>query len=168
MNTPRTLALLVVVFGVAVAAIAEEITLSTYYPSPRGVYEQIRTTSDTFLAHQAGQVAIGTSAPLSAANLEIYESAANVSGAFTMHGVKRVITIPVQVLGFTKHQMFGERAGFSASFTLNRSEYGIDWNLPMEAGSLVLGNDVRVEINMEAYKPKVEEKKTAKEPSQAR
>lgn len=81
----------------------------------------------------------------------------NVTGRFTLHGVQKSITIPVEVLGFTKHPTFGERAGFSTRFTLARSEYGIDWNLPMEADSLVLGDDVKIEINIEAFKPPEEE-----------
>ena len=44
-------------------AMAEDITLTTYYPSPRGVYEQIVTTGQTTLATNGGNVGIGTNAP---------------------------------------------------------------------------------------------------------
>lgn len=47
----------------AVMAHAEELTVTTYYPSPRGVYKELRTTEDTFLATQGGQVGIGTVSP---------------------------------------------------------------------------------------------------------
>ena len=43
----------------SVVALAEVITLTTSYPSPRGVYQELRTTSNTFLATQQGSVAIG-------------------------------------------------------------------------------------------------------------
>ena len=77
----------------------------------------------------------------------------NVSGVLRMHGVENDVTVPVEILGFTSHARFGNRAGFSARLTLDRREYGIDWNLPMEAGSLVLGNEVQIEIDIEAYLP---------------
>ena len=52
------------VCGLAAYAVAEEITLTTYYPSPRGVYEELRTTKNTFLAIESGNVGIGTTAPV--------------------------------------------------------------------------------------------------------
>ncbi|MBI3010977.1 MAG: hypothetical protein HYY58_00590 [Candidatus Omnitrophica bacterium] len=45
--------------GTAAYAIAEEIALTTYYPSPRGVYQELRTTGNTYLATQSGNVGIG-------------------------------------------------------------------------------------------------------------
>ena len=45
-----------------VAARAEDITVSTYYPSPRGAYQELRTTANTYLATLGGTVGIGTAA----------------------------------------------------------------------------------------------------------
>ncbi|MBI3083697.1 MAG: hypothetical protein HYY90_04980, partial [Candidatus Omnitrophica bacterium] len=42
--------------GTTAYAIAEEIALTTYYPSPRGVYQELRTTGNTYLATQSGNV----------------------------------------------------------------------------------------------------------------
>ena len=56
-------------FGLLLAsgvyAAAEEYVLTTTYPSPRGVYQEIRTTSNAFLATQGGSVGIGTATPSS-------------------------------------------------------------------------------------------------------
>jgi len=49
--------------GTAFYALAEDITLITYYPSPRGVYQELTTTSNTYLATQGGNVGIGTATP---------------------------------------------------------------------------------------------------------
>lgn len=56
--------MMILVFGAITAAVAEEITLVTYYPSPRGVYEELRTTRNTYLATQEGNVGIGTAGPI--------------------------------------------------------------------------------------------------------
>lgn len=46
--------------GTMTYAIAEDVTLTTYYPSPRGVYNELRTNNNTFLAIQeSGKVGIG-------------------------------------------------------------------------------------------------------------
>lgn len=45
--------------GTMAYAIAEDITLTTYYPSPRGVYDELRSNNNTFLAVQGGAVGIG-------------------------------------------------------------------------------------------------------------
>ena len=46
-----------------VYAVAEEVTLMTYYPSPRGVYDQLRTMGQTLLAQNSGNVGIGETNP---------------------------------------------------------------------------------------------------------
>src|SRR5262249_12982708 len=58
-------------FVTAAYAVAEDITLSTYYPSPRGVYETLRTTGLTTLAEINGGVAIGKPAPAAGVNLDV-------------------------------------------------------------------------------------------------
>lgn len=80
------------------------------------------------------------------------ENLYDVTGKFTMHGVTKEITIPVEVLGFTSHPRFGDRAGFTTSFTLDREDYGITWNSAMDAGGFVLGRAVQCEINLETVK----------------
>ncbi len=71
-----------------------------------------------------------------------------VTGNLTMHGVTREITFPVELLG-TVSAPGGEKAGFEASFTVNRKEFGIDWNNVLDSGPL-LGDEVKVTIEIEA------------------
>jgi polyisoprenoid-binding protein YceI len=71
-----------------------------------------------------------------------------VTGNLTMHGVTREITFPVRMLG-TVAIPGGEKAGFEASFTVNRKEFGINWNNILDSGP-VLGDEVRITIEVEA------------------
>jgi hypothetical protein len=57
--------------GTAAYGIAEEITMSTYYPSPRGVYNELRTVGSAFLATQGGSVGIGTATPAAGVALDV-------------------------------------------------------------------------------------------------
>jgi polyisoprenoid-binding protein YceI len=72
-----------------------------------------------------------------------------VTGDLTLHGTTRRIAIPVQVLGTVKTPN-GEKAGFEAIFTLNRKDFGITWNRVLDASGAVLGDDVKVTIEVEA------------------
>lgn len=76
----------------------------------------------------------------------------DVTGNLTIHGVTKQVTIPVDVLGTIKGPR-GEKAGFETAFTINRKEYGVIWNRVLDAGGTVLGEDVKVNIAIEADAP---------------
>jgi polyisoprenoid-binding protein YceI len=74
----------------------------------------------------------------------------DVTGTLTMHGVSKKVTLPVSFLGQVKDPWGGTRAGFETSTTLNRKDYGIVWNKAIDNGGVMLGDDVKVDINIEA------------------
>ncbi|MDP2921337.1 MAG: hypothetical protein Q8O12_03065 [Candidatus Omnitrophota bacterium] len=56
-------AFLLALVGIGATLMAEDITLTTYYPAPYGAYEELTTTSTTSLATTSGNVGIGTTDP---------------------------------------------------------------------------------------------------------
>ena len=76
----------------------------------------------------------------------------DVTGTLTIHGTTKEVTLPVSFLGFVSAGRMGDRAGFETSITLNRKDYGIVWNRPLDVGGTILGDDVLVSINVEASK----------------
>lgn len=62
-RTLRCLMAAGMVFSVATEVASESVTLTTYYPAPSGVYAQMITTGNTYLARDGGNVGIGTAAP---------------------------------------------------------------------------------------------------------
>jgi len=76
----------------------------------------------------------------------------DVTGNLTMHGTTKEVTLPVTFLGFVSAGRMGDRAGFETSITLNRKDYGIVWNRPLDVGGTILGDDVLISINVEASK----------------
>jgi hypothetical protein len=58
----------VFLFGISV--MAEDITLTTYYPAPYGAYDELTTTGNTFLSTSTGSVGIGVSDPKSKMDVE--------------------------------------------------------------------------------------------------
>ena len=80
----------------------------------------------------------------------------DVAGTLTMHGVSKEIVLPVGFLGEANDPWGGTRAGFETSITLNRHDYGISWNSTLDEGGFLLGDDVKVEINLEVIKEKMQ------------
>ena len=76
----------------------------------------------------------------------------DVTGDLTMHGVTKKVTLPVTFLGFGKDGRGNEKAGFSIETTLNRKDYGIVWNRTFDDGGVLLGDDVKVAIDLEVNK----------------
>ena len=73
----------------------------------------------------------------------------DVTGMLTMRGVSKEITLPVSFLGFMKNQRGVEAAGFETAVTLNRKDFGIVWNRALDAGGVLLGDEVYVSVNLE-------------------
>lgn len=71
-----------------------------------------------------------------------------VTGDLTMHGVTRRVTLPVSFLGFAKTAR-GAKAGFEIETTISRKDYGITWNKTLDEGGFLLGDDVKVTIDLE-------------------
>ncbi|MBK5257110.1 MAG: YceI family protein, partial [Vicinamibacteria bacterium] len=82
------------------------------------------------------------------------EDTFNVTGIFTLHGMAKEMTIPVDFGGVITDRRGTEKAGFSLTAKLNRKDYGIVWNQTLDTGALVLGDDVEITVNIEANKKK--------------
>jgi polyisoprenoid-binding protein YceI len=76
-------------------------------------------------------------------------NAFDVTGNLTMHGVTKVVTIPATFRGTVQVQK-GEKAGFQSSFTVNRLDYGVAWNRAIEGGGAMLGDEVTINVKIEA------------------
>lgn len=81
---------------------------------------------------------------------KISDSEYQVTGELSMHGVTKVLTLPVAFLGEMKGIDGKPRAGFSVTTKLNRKDFGINWNKVLDNGSFLLSDDVTVEISIEA------------------
>ncbi len=73
----------------------------------------------------------------------------DVTGDLAMKGVTKEVTYPVTVLGPVKDPMSGGTAlGLEAKFSVNRQEYGVNWNKTLDNGGLLIGNDVDVAVSI--------------------
>jgi polyisoprenoid-binding protein YceI len=79
---------------------------------------------------------------------------AKMNGVLAMHGVEKAIVLDVQFLGRGKDPWGNERAGFHAATTINRKDWGLNWNEVLETGGFLVGDDVTIEINAEGLAEK--------------
>lgn len=75
-----------------------------------------------------------------------------LEGDLTVHGVTRPVTLDVEYLGWTSDPWGGRRAGFSAKTEVDREEFGLTWNVALEAGGVLVGKKVTLEFEIEAVK----------------
>ena len=73
-----------------------------------------------------------------------------LDGELTIKGVTRPVTLTLQAEGFGPDAFGGTRAGFSASTTINRSDFGVDIAMPLDGGGVVVGEKVTITLEIEA------------------
>lgn len=78
----------------------------------------------------------------------------DVTGTLTMRGVTRTVTLPVAFLGKVRDPWGNDKAGFALETTINRKDYGIVWNAALDNGGVVLGDEVKIAINLETQQEK--------------
>ncbi len=74
---------------------------------------------------------------------------AKLHGILNMHGVEKEIVMDLEVLGLEKDPWGNELAGFSATTTINRKDFGLVWNQLAESGKLLVGEEVQITIDVE-------------------
>ncbi len=77
-----------------------------------------------------------------------------IIGDLTIRDVTKEVTLEVEYNGTVKSPFGNISAGFSASTTLNRKDWGLQWNVPLETGGWLVGENVHVQIEIEMIQEK--------------
>lgn len=78
------------------------------------------------------------------------ESAFRLIGNLTIHGVTREVVLDAAFEGRGADPWGNERVAFSAQGKINRKDFGLTWNQVLEAGGVAVGDEVRIELDVEA------------------
>lgn len=73
-------------------------------------------------------------------------------GELTIRGVTRPVTLAVEFEGLTIDPWGNTRAVFSAETQIDREEFGLTWNQVLETGGVLVGRDVKIQIEIEAVR----------------
>ncbi|MGE4233089.1 MAG: YceI family protein [Bacteriovoracia bacterium] len=81
-----------------------------------------------------------------------------LEGNLTIHGVTKPVVLTLEVGGMATDPWGNKKAAFSASTKINRKDFGLNWNKALEAGGVLVGDDVEIILEVEGQ----EKSKTAK------
>ena len=73
-------------------------------------------------------------------------------GTLTIKGVSREVTLQVEDLGQAKDPWGNDRIAFAAKGSIDRREFGLNWNQALETGGVLVGERVDLEIEIQAVR----------------
>ncbi|HEY6278692.1 MAG TPA: YceI family protein [Streptosporangiaceae bacterium] len=73
-----------------------------------------------------------------------------LTGELTIRGVTHPVTLEAEYVGYAADPWGGQRAVFTAAGTLDREDWGLTWNMPLDGGGLLVSREIRIEIELEA------------------
>ena len=73
-----------------------------------------------------------------------------VTGDLTLHGVSKPVVLEVETTAPIKDPSGKTRTGASATTKIDRKDFGVTWNKPMETGGVLVGDEVSIAIEVEA------------------
>ncbi len=80
------------------------------------------------------------------------EASGRILGDLTIRGVSKEVVLDVDYNGQAKSPWGTVSAGFTASTKINRKEWGLNWNVALETGGLLVGDEVKIDIELEVVK----------------
>ncbi|KKI90274.1 hypothetical protein WQ54_20065 [Bacillus sp. SA1-12] len=75
-----------------------------------------------------------------------------VTGDLNLHGVTKQEIFTVAFEGTGIDPWGNEKAGFAAEGKIKRSDYGLTWNAPLEAGGVLVGDQIKISLQIQAAK----------------
>lgn len=82
----------------------------------------------------------------------IDDTHAKLVGDLTIKDVTREVVLDVEFVGKVVNPWGKEAAGFNATTTINRKDWGLNWNVALETGGWLVGEKIRIDIELELIK----------------
>jgi polyisoprenoid-binding protein YceI len=73
-----------------------------------------------------------------------------VTGDLTIHGTTRSVELKTEFNGFNTTPWGGRVVGFSADTEISRKDFGLEWNVALETGGVLVGDKVKIHLEVEA------------------
>ncbi|MFH5821766.1 YceI family protein [Georgenia sp. AZ-5] len=83
---------------------------------------------------------------------EVEENTYMVVGDLTIRDVTRQVAIPIEMLGVERDPSGNLRAGFEGTRRINRRDYGLEWNMALDAGGVLVSEKITLEFEISAVK----------------
>lgn len=83
---------------------------------------------------------------------EVEDRAYIVNGNLTIRDVTRAVSIPLELIGVQTDATGATRAGFEGSRRINRRDFGLEWNVALDAGGVLVSERISLEFEISAVK----------------
>ncbi|HLG19202.1 MAG TPA: YceI family protein [Bdellovibrionota bacterium] len=83
---------------------------------------------------------------------EVKENKAKLHGNLSIHGITKPVVLDLDIGGEATDPWGNKKAAFSAATTINRKDFGLTWNQTLEAGGVLVGDDVEITLEVEGNK----------------
>lgn len=84
--------------------------------------------------------------------IEVQGAELRITGDLTIRGVTKPVVLTGRFLGSSSSGQGRARVGFEATTRIDRTAYGVTWNRALEGGGVMLGDDVEIELAVEAVR----------------
>ena len=75
-----------------------------------------------------------------------------VTGDLTIHGVTRSVDVAYEFVGISQDPWGQTKIGFEGSTKISRKDFGLVWNAALETGGVLVGDDIKLNLDVEATK----------------
>jgi polyisoprenoid-binding protein YceI len=79
-----------------------------------------------------------------------------LNGDLTIRGITKAVSFDLEFDGVAGDPWGGTRAGFSAKTEVNRKDWGLEWNVALETGGLLVSDKIKIELDIELVAPQAE------------
>ena len=79
-----------------------------------------------------------------------------LTGDLTIKGVTRPVALDIEYNGVVRDPFGKDRAGFEARATINRKDWGLSWNVALEAGGFMVSDKITLELDIAAVRTATE------------
>lgn len=73
----------------------------------------------------------------------------SMKGELTIKGIKNDLTLDVEYLGYARDPWDNDRAVFSASGVINRDDWDLSWNMPLDTGGFLVSREIALDLQVE-------------------
>ncbi len=84
--------------------------------------------------------------------VKVEGNSVTLNGDLTIRGITKPVTLTGSYLGTTGEGPKKQRLGFQVTTRINRLDYGLTWNRAVEAGGMLLGDDVEIDVTVAAVR----------------
>ena len=102
--------------------------------------------SDDFFAVDKYPAITFKSSTVKKKGAELFE----VEGTLTIRDTAKRLTLPVAYLGAATDPWGNARVGFEGEITINRKDFGLNWNAALETGGFLVGDEVKISVSVQA------------------